>query len=200
MGKFYSTFEAAKICHVSPGSLIRWIHEGKLNAAKTAGGHHRIHEEDLLRLLQFMNMPYPGEQGETAKNPVKILVVDDEPNIRSLIQFVLDHHVKSALVEFAKDGFEAGWKAFRLQPDLVILDLLMPGMDGFKVLEFLRGLPELRQTRVLVVTALHDPEVREKVLGLGANDILHKPFHIDELREKVLHELSTKGGERFHAA
>ena len=93
MGKFYSTFEAAKICHVSPGSMIRWIHEGKLNASVTAGGHHRISGKDLLNLIKAMRLPIPqdlkdgpeverGKSSPANRESGKILVADDEPGIR----------------------------------------------------------------------------------------------------------------------
>ena len=176
MEKFYGTFEVAKVCHVSPGSVIRWIHEGKLASSLTAGGHHRVHAKDLLSLLEMLRMPVPeelkGEGPAQVANPctpagIKLLIIDDEHWIRQLIRTVVAKEFPQVQVEDADEGFVAGWKACGMKPDLVILDLMLPGLNGFHICELLRSTPELRQARIIAITGLHEPEIQEKILKIG---------------------------------
>ena len=80
--------------------------------------------------------------------------------------------------------------------DLVVLDLMLPGLDGYHVCEFIRQFPELKETKIIAISALNDPEVEKKFLALGANEFLVKPFDLDVLKKKIrLHlNVSTKDG------
>lgn len=199
MAEFYSTFEVAKMCHVSPGSVTRWIREGRLPASLTVGGHHRIKKSDLLELLKNLRMPIPEEFHEREKR-VSILIVDDEPGIRQMIRWMLEQNFPGALVEEAQEGFAAGWKAHGICPQLVLLDLMIPGMDGFGVCQFIRSFPDLKNTKIIAMTALHDPQIREKMLRMGANDFLVKPFEMDVLKEKIIEQLNSGGAGPVSAA
>ncbi len=190
MDKYFSTFDVARICHVSPGSVVRWINEGKLACSLTAGGHHRIHEKDLITLLKSLRMPLPPEL--TAEDKMKVLIVDDELGIRQMVRWVLQLHFPNAEVEEASEGFIAGWKAHGFCPDLVILDIMIPGMDGYRVCQFIRSFPELKNTRIIIITALNNEEVKQKVLSLGADDYLSKPFDVDSLKEKITQQLEMR--------
>lgn len=137
MEKFFNTGHIAKMCHVSIGSVIRWIHEGKLAAAVTAGGHHRIRGRDLLAFLKTLRMPLPPELEN--QDGIKILIVDDEESIHRMIRHFLKRQFPDIQVREVSDGFRAGWEAHRLCPDIVILDLVIPGLGGFGVCEFIRS-------------------------------------------------------------
>ncbi len=207
--RYFSTFDAARICHVSPGSMIRWIREGRLSAAKTAGGHHRILDSDLVGLLRSLQMPVPTELGgsgtaqpapaaaqETDLLP-RILIVDDEKDVCQLIRQILEVDLKAVKVLEAHDGFEAGWKAHQFKPHLVILDLMLPGMDGFHVCRFIRNISELKDTRILAISGLNLADKEKKIKDLGADDFLEKPFDLELLKSKVnrlLNGSSWKGG------
>lgn len=193
MDKYFGTYEAAKLCQVSPGSLIRWIKEGKLAASVTPGGHHRIAAKELIQLLKHSRMPVPPELEDQSR--IRILIVDDEPEVRGLIRWMLERQEGNLLIEEAHDGFGAGWKARDFRPDLVILDLMMPNLDGFYVCKTIRDSADLKGTKIIVITALLDEAVRDKILSLGADDFLYKPFEIDQLKEKVMaHLYNGKGG------
>ncbi len=189
--EFFSTFEMAEICNVSPGSISRWINEGKINTSYTPGGHHRIKREAVVGLLKTMQMPVP-QQLRAGLGSV-VLVVDDDPAIRSLVTSILKKSFPGIEVDTAEDGFTAGAKLGVLQPDVVILDIKLPGLDGYKVCQFIKEHSDLRHTKIVAITGLDEKESREKILQLGADDYLHKPFKVDELVEKLC-RLSGKLG------
>ncbi len=184
---FFSSFEIAKICQVSPSSVTRWIHEGKLPASTTAGGHHRVLAENLLKFLKSLKMPIPPELGEAEKKSasLKALVIDDEFGVREMIRWMFQRHFPDIEIQEADEGFAAGWKACALKPRLVILDLMLPGLDGYKVCQFIRSFEELKETKILAMTGLQTADVRTKMLQFGADDFIAKPFDVGVLRQKI---------------
>lgn len=112
-----------------------------------------------------------------------ILVIEDEPEIRELLRTNLE--VRGFDVKEAADGAEAIDSLFDSKPDLVLLDLMMPEIDGFDVLEFIRGRPESQYVPVILLTALSEEADRIRGLSLGAQDYVVKPFSIDELMLRV---------------
>ena len=119
----------------------------------------------------------------------RILIVDDEPNIVISLEFLMMREGHE--VHVARDG-EAGLVAVRNhRPDLVVLDVMMPKLDGFAVLESIRADPDLAHTRVLMLTAKGREAEREKGLTLGADAYMPKPFSTRELVDKVKELLTT---------
>ena len=191
MSKFYSTTEAAKICQVTPGSVIRWINEGKLETSLTAGGHRRIPSESLLGLIKKLRLPIPSELSEVENGTPKIMIIDDEVGMRQMLRWFLKENMPEVLVEEAENGLDAGWKALQFHPDLVLLDLFMPGMDGFRFCELIKGSPELKDTRILVMSGHQTEEVQEKINQLGV-EVMYKPMDVDVLKRKILQELKRR--------
>lgn len=112
-----------------------------------------------------------------------ILVVDDEIVSRYTVEALLSSEGYN--LEFAESGEEALAKATQLVPDLMLLDVMMPGMDGFEVCTRLRANPRLAELPVVMVTALDDRESRLKGLEVGADDFMSKPFDRAELRARI---------------
>lgn len=193
MKKYLTTSEVAELCHVSAGSVIRWIKEGKLNAGTTPGGHHRIDFDELTTLLRNLNIPTPGkfDEKDPAKTGPKVLIVDDELGMRDLIRDTLQYYFSDVQIEEADQGFVAGWKAHRFHPDLIILDILLPGLNGYQVCQMVKAFPQTRHTRILAISALPFDEVEPKIRELGADDFLSKPFDVDALKEKIALQLSV---------
>ncbi len=124
----------------------------------------------------------------------RILVADDDPHIRKILRFLLEQ--EGFEVQTAVDGEEA-WKAVAgFQPDLVLLDVMMPGMDGFAVLEIIRAGFETARLPVILLTAKGEIQDRVKGLRGGANDYIIKPFQQDELLLRVTNLLETTRRER----
>lgn len=124
----------------------------------------------------------------------RILVADDEPHIRRILQFLLEQ--EGFRVHLVADGEEA-WKAVTsFQPDLVLLDVMMPRMDGFSVLEIIRAGFETSRLPVILLTAKGEVEDRVRGLKGGANDYVIKPFNQDELLLRVKNLLEATRRER----
>jgi len=124
----------------------------------------------------------------------RILIADDEPHIRRILQFLLEK--EGFEVQLAADGEEA-WKAVAsFHPDLVLLDLMMPRMDGFAVLEIIRAGFETARLPVILLTAKGEEEDKVKGLRSGANDYIMKPFNHDELMLRVSNLLEATRRER----
>jgi excisionase family DNA binding protein len=168
-----TTGEVAAFCHVTDRAVLKWIEEGKLKAYRTPGNHSRINTADILNFLKEYNMPIPEEfQPGGAK---KILIVDDDKEMVSAIRRVLANQRKYE-IDVAYDGFTAGKKFVEFRPDLVLLDIRMPGLDGYEVCSLLRQNPETQGIKVIIISGILDMDAVEKIMKIGANDYLTKPF------------------------
>lgn len=121
----------------------------------------------------------------------KIIVVDDDKTSTTLFEQVLlmNKYEVVTLNESARTVEVAS----EVKPDLIILDLMMPEPDGFKVCRMLRAHPQFRRTPIIIVTALNDLDSKLVAMGAGASDYLVKPFHIDQLFNMVEKQLTRNG-------
>ena len=184
--KAYTTFEAAKICHVTHHSIKNWIKQGLIRASRTPGGHYRILEDDLDAFREEYDM-FPRDKGPSKR---RIMIVDDDPDARELI----DNILSSEGYELIKvsNATEVGLKAAQLSPDLILLDFLMPDINGFDVCKALRENELTRSIPIMAVTCLSKEEDIERIFECGADEYLPKPFKVEQLQEKV-QELIGKG-------
>jgi DNA-binding response OmpR family regulator len=113
----------------------------------------------------------------------KIMVVDDDKDATTLFEEVLAMQGHQAIA--LNESSLALELANQVEPDLFILDLMMPEPDGFKLCRMLRGEPKFRRTPIIIVTALNDTDSRIVAIGAGANDYLTKPFHLNELYSSI---------------
>ncbi len=168
--------EAAKYCAVDRVTMWRWVKSGLLRASVTPGGHHRIVKEDLESFLVEKGM-YPLAAKRFPGN--RVLIVDDDPTVRKVMRETLTQHQYET--ETAGDGFEAGVKVVQFKPDLLILDLIMPRMDGFEVCRYLKKDPTTSGIKILVLTGFDTLKHREQIMAAGADDFLAKPVEPDIL-------------------
>ncbi len=176
--------EIAEYCDVHHRTVSRWIANGQLKGHKLPGrGNYRVQLVDFLAFLQQQKMPVPVSLvSEPSQVNKKILVIDDEVALRNAIRRVLQQ--RGYVIELAEDGFQAGVRLSQFKPDLLTLDLAMPGLDGYEVLQFIRQQPEFKQLKVLVISGLGD-EALSKAMELGADAVLTKPFENIELQNTV---------------
>jgi len=113
----------------------------------------------------------------------KILIVDDDVQATTLMNEVLTAYGYESTV--VNDSSQAIEVANTINPDVFVLDLMMPAPDGFKLCRMLRADPNFKQTPILIVTALGDTDSRIVAIGAGANDYLAKPFGIDDLTARI---------------
>lgn len=179
--KTLTTGEIAKICDVNLRTVIRWIERGELKGFKLPGrGNNRVLVDDFVKFLEQHEMPVPQELKSQDNN--RVLVLDDEPAITRLISRIL--RMSGYDVSVAIDGFQGGAKLLQDRPALITLDLSMPGLDGFQVLDFIRSTEEIKNTRVIVVSALGNEDLK-RAIDAGADAVLQKPFQNQELTELV---------------
>jgi DNA-binding response OmpR family regulator len=112
-----------------------------------------------------------------------ILIVDDEPSVREVLESILRE--EGYRTDFAENGHEGYEKARDSIPDLILLDVTMPVMDGFEVCRRIRTESPLAQVPIIIITAIDNDEYKSRSIESGANDFLSKPFDIYELLEKV---------------
>ncbi|MEX0985740.1 MAG: response regulator [Actinomycetota bacterium] len=115
-----------------------------------------------------------------------VLVVDDEPQVVSVLEFTL--RTDGFVTHTAHDGLEAMEQVHRYHPAFMVLDVMMPRMDGWSVLEALKAMPVAERPRVVMVTALASPADRSRAIALGAEAYVPKPFDIENLLD-ILHNL-----------
>ena len=182
MAKNFSTFALAEMLQVDPGSVANWIDQDLLKAYRTPGGHRRVSTEDLLAFLKEHRMPIPPE---LATPPIRVLIVDDEPAVTQLVA----RAVKAAHPEFevleANDGFGAGTIVATLKPEVVILDLRMPGMDGFEVCRLIKSNETMKNCEVLAMTAYPSPQNERRILDCGARVCFSKPLDLPRLLKQI---------------
>ena len=178
----YTTFEISKICSVDITTIMAWVDDGKLRAYRTPGGHRRILHRDLIGFLKKYNMPIPSEVQDSVK---KILLVEDDSATLRLLTRVINRLDKNFKVETARDGFEAGQKLELLIPDLVVLDLFLPGVDGFRIIKNIRSQKKNDGVKILAISGVDVDSTKSKVLRMGADAFLAKPFEIAHLSETI---------------
>jgi len=184
------TSEVARFCHVSPEVVALWIRNGKLNAYSTPGGHYRIPVAEFVRFLEENGMPIPDQFKGFVRRC--ILVIDDEPSWTEFVSEVLQDEFK---VVTALNGIDGLIKIGVFRPELVILDALMPGLDGRDVVKILRENPEFKGLKILVATGYPQDRVTQAMSEIGVAGILSKPVSPEELlkqaRELLAHNTAS---------
>ncbi len=185
---FFTTFEVSQICEVNPTTVQNWVKEKKLKAYVTPGGHRRIRREDLIALMNEFGMPLPKDLRD---EPPLVMVVDDEVEVLDVISSVLAAGTEPLEVARAQSGVEALLLIGERKPDLLILDIMMPGMDGFEVCRRLKSNPRTENIKIVAITGNHDPSVRDRILRAGADLFFTKPVSIAEFRAECLKLLES---------
>ncbi len=190
---YYTTFQVAKFLGVSLPTIVNWIEAGRLDAHKTPGGHRRIGQRDLVAFARLHRYPIAAElAAEVALD--KVLVVDDEVDFAELVREYLQ--LKGGYqVEVASSGFDAGFAVARFQPDLILMDIMMPDMDGFQVHELLKGDAATRHIPVIACTAYRDPEIEARIRKQTFDGFIEKPLKLDQLLETVKGALALETRE-----
>ncbi|MBF0570046.1 MAG: response regulator [Candidatus Omnitrophica bacterium] len=178
-----TTGEIADLCHVHLRTVLQWIHDGKMKAYRTPGNHSRVKVEDFVAFLKQYNMPIP-ENLSTRGEGRKILIVDDDINMVNAIKRILRKD-PSFEIDVAYDGFEAGIKLLLFKPDLVILDMKMPGMNGYEVAQKIKRSANCEHTRIIGVSAYFEDEDKERLARIGVDHCIDKPFSSNGLFEKA---------------
>lgn len=187
--RFLTTGQIAAACQVTIPTVKRWIREGHLAAFQTAGGHFRVTEDEFRRFQAAHRIPVE-RASSTAEAPPKILIVDDDASLVDTLWEALSWEGRYK-VEVAHDGYEGLIKVGSFAPKLLILDLRMPGLDGFQVCRRVKADPATRDTRILAITGHGGAHTREQVLEAGADGFLAKPISLNDLHLEIARLIGT---------
>lgn len=174
--KYLTPAEVAEWMMVSPITVRQWADKGWLPALTTAGGHRRFAREDVEKLANER-----GLQTVKGDEPLRILIVDDDVQLAEFLQELLTTTDSSIEIDIAHDGFSAGQKVRTLRPHVVLLDLMMPGMDGFQACTSLKQSSDTKDIRVIAMTGFPSPDNVERICAAGAEACFAKPLNSKEL-------------------
>ncbi len=179
-----TTGTVARYCEVSTNAVKKWIRQGDLAAFQTPGGHFRVTREEFRKFLVRHGMPLDQEFFPDRRP--KVLIADDESVVRDLVrELVVSATGGEVDVETAQDGYDALVKVGDFKPDLLIMDLKMPRMDGFEACRTIRSNSQLSHVRILAMSAYAGDGNRERILKAGALHCFDKPLPVDEFQETV---------------
>ena len=181
MKELFTTGEAADICRVSQQTIIRCFDAGRLEGFRVPGSRfRRIPRESLMKFMKGNSIPLDGL--ETGKK--KILVVDDDAEIVDLLVEVLSRDGRFE-VKTATSGYEAGIQTQRFRPDCILLDYMLPDVNGNVVCHTIRKNPEFENIRIIIVSGVIKQEEIDQLLKSGAQDFVKKPFDINDLIKRI---------------
>ncbi|HPC96065.1 MAG TPA: response regulator [Sedimentisphaerales bacterium] len=181
MKDLFTTGEAAEICRVSQQTIIRCFDSGRLRGFRVPGSKfRRIPRQNLIKFMRENNIPL--DNLDSGKK--KVLVVDDDAEIVELISDILTRDGRFD-IRTASSGYEAGMATQQFRPDLILLDYMLPDVNGNVVCQTIRSNPEFENTRIIIVSGVIKQEEIDQLLRSGAENFIRKPFTIAELTEKV---------------
>ena len=182
----YTTHQVSMYFEVYPSTVIKWIKDGILSAYTTPGGHRRIKREDIVRLMKKNNTPVSEEL--LRGNKYRVMVIDDEPKILNMVKTILS--VEDDMeIQTTSSGFDAGIIVCNWAPDIILMDFLMPEINGFEVCRRLKSDERTMDIPIIAVTVLKEDKELKKMQSAGIADYIHKPFKSEELVEKIRHQL-----------
>lgn len=173
-----STHDVARYCNVSPRTVLRWVEAGLLPGYETGGGRRRILRDELLLFMRARGMKLPPELVEAR---LRVAVVDDDALHVATMERSIRALAPRAEIRTAADGFGAGALLYSFRPHLVLLDLVMPGLDGFEVCRRIRSDLDLEGVGVVVASSHLTPVVRTRLRELGVEHWMTKPVRRADL-------------------
>jgi len=190
--KVLTSYQAAAYCNATPMTVIRWINEGLIRSYKTPGGHRRILVEDLDAFLKKSGIPSKGIYDDQIS---RILVVDDEAFIIDYLKETISKIDPNIQVKGACNGFEAGQIITTFKPQVVFLDIIMKGLDGYDVCTRIKKNPETKDITVIAITGKPSEENIERIKSCGACQVLHKPIKMNDIRRALIDLIPVNGFE-----
>lgn len=178
----YTTGEAAEICRLSQQTIIRCFDNGQLQGFRVPGSKfRRIPRDQLIKFLKENNIPLDGLES----SKIRVLVVDDNPEIIELFVDVLKADGRFE-VATAQTGYDAGVLTQSFNPDIVVLDYMLPDINGNVVCKTIRENPDLKDIRILIISGMVNQAEVEKLMQAGADDFIKKPFNIEHVVERIV--------------
>jgi len=178
----YTTGEAAEICNLSQQTIIRCFDSGQLKGFRVPGSKfRRIPHDDLLRFMRANHIPLEGLEGDKTR----VLVVDDD---REIIELFVDALESDGRFEIAtaQTGYDAGLATRQFHPNVIVLDYMLPDVNGTVVCRTIRQNPDLADIKIILISGVADPAEVDMLKTAGADEFIPKPFAIEAVIERIL--------------
>lgn len=189
--KYLSTGDIARYCEVNVTTVKRWIREGHLKGFQTPMGHFKVVKTDFIQFLRENHMPI--DESILGSTELKVLVIDDDPGMIKTIVLTLESLNFNLRVDTATDGYDGLMKIGNAVPNLLILDLNMPKIDGYEVIKRVKNTEDYKSAEIMVVSSTLNEETEKKLIDIGVSKYLKKPFKLSELKEEVTNLLGLNG-------
>jgi len=188
MKTMLTTGEVAQFCGVNHRTVHRWIRDGRLKAFSLPGrGDHRVPVNACIAFFREYDIPVPPQlekwsntAPEIIEGDLKVLIIEDDERVVRYLTRLLEGHDASIEIRVAQDGFKAGLEMGTYHPHLILLDLKLPYVDGFEVLEIIRSTPAMEGVKIVAISS-YGEELLEKAVKAGADASLQKPISKDTL-------------------
>ncbi|MFA5240423.1 MAG: response regulator [Phycisphaerae bacterium] len=188
MKELFTTGEVADICKVSQQTIIRCFDAGRLEGFRVPGSKfRRIPRQNLIKFMRQNDIPL----GNLDAGKRKVLIVDDDAEI---IELIVDVLVRDGRFDTktASSGYEAGISTQQFRPDLILLDYMLPDINGNVVCQTIRKNPDFADIKIIIVSGVIKRDEIDQLLKSGAEDFIKKPFDITELTGKITAVLQMK--------
>ena len=188
MKDLFTTGEAAEVCQVSQQTIIRCFDSGRLEGFRVPGSKfRRIPRQSLIRFMKENKIPL--DTIDSGKR--KVLVVDDDAEIVELIVDVLERDGRFE-TQTASSGYEAGMATEQFKPEAILLDYMLPDVNGNVVCQTIRKNPQFENIKIIIVSGVVKQDEIDQLLKSGAEDFIKKPFDVTELTDKITAVLNIR--------
>ena len=178
----YTTGEAATICKLSQQTIIRCFDSGQLEGFRVPGSKfRRIPHNALVSFMKANKIPMDELSGDA----IRVLVVDDDAQIVELFVDVLQADGRFE-VAAAQTGYDAGIMTQQFRPDIVVLDYMLPDINGNVVCRTIRSNDQLSHIKILVISGVVNPAEIDDLREAGADDFIKKPFNIEQVVKRIV--------------
>lgn len=177
----FTTGEAAKICKVSQQTIIRCFDSGQLKGFRVPGSRfRRIPREQLYIFMRDNGIP--TDALDSGKR--KVLIVDDDQELVELITEVLERDGRFE-VRSVNNGFDAGMMVKEYRPDIIVLDIMLPDINGREVCQRVRGDKTMDDVKIICISGMVEEDRVADLRAAGADDFMHKPFEVERLLDRM---------------
>ena len=185
-----STRDVARALGLAVRSVQLMVDRGELDAWKTPGGHRRIARGSVLQWLErresgttsaAADVVAVASAGGHLRRRKRVLLIEDSAHFQNLVRLLITHEFPDVDLYVAEDGIIGLVKAGELQPDVLLVDLLLPGVDGATLISRLRAYPLFQHSHLIVVTSLDAEQRASYVMALADVPVVHKPHLVQDL-------------------
>jgi len=197
----YTTIEVAGLLGMAVRSVQLMVDRGELEAWKTPGGHRRISRASVERWLASRQsgiragavIGATAQRGSSRRAP-RVLLIEDSVHYQNLVRLLLGQKFPQVELHIADEGFAGLAMAGALQPDVLLVDILLPGIDGATLITSLRSHAQFKQSRLIVITSLDEGQREPYSFALAGVPVVHKPQLVNELPALLAEALGTQAG------